>query len=165
MKKIVLVSMITLWLVSCNHKEADFKGLEPLLLGQDFTALKNKAAFRKVMDDEYFAETFDVKHGVGTLYKVNVTTVKGKISEVRFSNGKGTNSDALKTIMSHLIPVDLGPKTTKLIAAQQQLEFKVYTSRNKKINFFVSAFKNPHFNKKSVQHEYQYLSAEPKNEK
>jgi hypothetical protein len=156
--------MITFLFVSCNTKEEDFKGLAPLLLGHDFTSIKNKAVFRKVMDGEYFAETFEVENGVGTVYKVNVTTVKGKINEVRFSNGKGTNSDALKTVMSHLIAVDLGPKTTKLIA-QQQLEFKVYTSRDKKINFFVSAFKNSHLNKESAQHEYQYLSAEPKNEK
>lgn len=164
MKQIIIIASLAVLCFSCSPKEEDFKGLDPLLLGQDFTAVKNKAAFRKVMDDEYFAETIEVENGVGTLYKVNITTVKGKISEVRFSDGKGTNSKALKTIMSHLNAVDLGPKTTKLIA-QQQLEFKVYTSRDKKTNLFVSAYKNPHFHKESAQNEYQYLSSEPKNEK
>jgi len=161
MKKLVLSSMITLLFVSCITKNEDFKGLDPLLLGQDFATVKNKAAFRKIMDDEYFAETYNVAKGVGTLYKVNVTTVKGKISEVRFSNGKKTNKSALKTIMSQLKEVDLGAKANKLIV-QQQLEFKAYASKDKKINFFVLSYKYSHLRKNSAQHEYEYLSAEPK---
>lgn len=163
MKKLVVAGIITFLFVSCSTKNEAFKGIAPLVLGQEFSTVQGNAAFRKVMDDEYFAETIDMENGVGILYKVNVTTVKGKISEVRFRDGKGTNSNALKTIISQLNPVDLGPKTTQLIA-QQQLEFKVYTSKDKKVNLFVSAFKNPHFPKESAQHEYQYLSAKPKNE-
>jgi hypothetical protein len=160
MKHIIILALSAVVCFSCVPEDEDFRGLDPLLLGQDFSKVCPKAVFRKVMDDEYFAETFEVEKGVGTLYNVNVTTVKGKISEVRFSTGKGTHRAALNTVMRQLDQVDLGKAALQLMA-KQHVVLRAYVSRDTKTNFFVSGLTDPYGGKKSIPYHYQYQRAAP----
>jgi sulfate adenylyltransferase subunit 1 (EFTu-like GTPase family) len=163
MKNFLIVASLLLLCLSCQNETADFNGLEPLAIGQDFATIAKESSFRKVMDGEYYADEFTLNNGLGKISKVNVSTIKGKIAEVRFSNSTSTNMPALKKMMSSLNEVKFGPASAQLMT-QKQLAFKAYSNTKNKTNLIVIEHKDETLKNGRPLYEFQYNSNEAEKE-
>ncbi len=159
MKNILIVASLLLLCLSCNHETAEFNGLEPLIIGNAFTTVPGGSMFRKVMDDEYYADEYILPNGIGKISKVNVSTAKGKICEVRFTNCTSTNMNALRKIMSSLNEVKFGGASTRLMA-KQHIAFKAYSNTKNNTNFMVLEHQQQTLKNGRPLYEFQYISNE-----
>ncbi len=159
MKNFLSVVSIALLSLSCHNDAVEFNGLEPLAIGTDFAKVAEGSSFRKVMDDEYYAEEFTLNNGMGKISKVNVSTIKGKIAEVRFTNSTSTNMPAFKKMMSSLHEVKFDASFNKLIAGKQ-LAYKVYSNHKNKTNFIVLEHKDQTIKNGRPLYEFHYISNE-----
>lgn len=95
MKKFLAVFVLSIFAISCAKEETGFKGFGDLVLGADFGSIKHADKFEAMSPDEHFILKYELSEELGSVQKVYVTTLNGKIARVKFNTDEFTNIDAV----------------------------------------------------------------------
>lgn len=128
--------MALLALLSCQESKKEITGFGGFDIGSDLSSHKKFADFRNTMPDEYFCNSIELSKAIGMVSNINITTENGKIIEVRFSSNENTNIDNIQKQLETL------KKAGKEVNLNNELNFKSYTTIDKKILFMAMENKN-----------------------
>lgn len=107
MKRRLVFLVVFSILISCSKDKGNFVGIGDFSLGRDFAELGDSKVFTSVIPEEHFVQDMIISKEIGTVSNLNVTTDKGKISEVRFIQNDGTNLGAIDNICKNLVKIEL----------------------------------------------------------
>jgi hypothetical protein len=160
MKKVLVLVILSLLSLSCEKKATDFKGVGELTIGQNFDSLPASKSFRKVMNDEFFADRFKLSKALGLVGKLNVSTANGKINQVKFSNTEETNMAEVEKITAGLVEEkEVDSKLEKLVK-DQNIVLKMYKTPDEKIFFSVMQHKDQQLKNGQSVYEFCYFNEE-----
>ena len=157
MKKITSLLVVLMFAVSCEKSATDFKGFGALNIGETFAASSDSTVFRKIMDDEFYSDRFDLSKDIGIVSDLSVSTDNGKISEVKFLNTDETNSAELEKVLATMKYIKIDEAMEKRMDGPE-MDMKMYTSLDE--NVLLTVVKHPKKKLKSGSpvYEYNYIS-------
>ncbi|WP_324690408.1 hypothetical protein [Flavobacterium cheonhonense] len=135
MKKCYLL-MVLLALISCQESQKEINGFGGFDIGSDLSSHEKFAALRNTMPDEYYCNSIKLSEAIGEVSNLSITTENGKIIEVKFSSSENTNIDNIQKQLKTL------KKAGKEVNFNNELNFKSYTTIDKKILFMAMENKN-----------------------
>ncbi|MBA4155670.1 MAG: hypothetical protein C0512_15145 [Flavobacterium sp.] len=128
--------MVLLALISCQESQKEINGFGGFDIGSDLSSHEKFAALRNTMPDEYYCNSIKLSEAIGEVSNLSITTENGKIIEVKFSSNENTNIDNIQKQLEKL------KKAGKEVNFNNELNFKSYTTIDKKILFMAMENKN-----------------------
>lgn len=128
--------MVLLALISCQESQKEISGFGGFDIGSDLSSHEKFAALRNTMPDEYYCNSIKLSEAIGEVSNLSITTENGKIIEVKFSSNENTNIDNIQKQLETL------KKAGEEVNFNNELNFKSYTTIDKKILFMAMENKN-----------------------
>lgn len=154
MKKTVAFLLFILAL-SCSDAGGDFIKMTGLDIGTDFTSLPISKLFTQVMDDEFFLKQYVVSDEIGSVSDLNVSTIKGKISEVKFKSNEETNVTELEKAFGKLMQ-----KSTENDFENDRIRIRGYQTSDERIYLMILEEKSKKLKNGKPLYEYSFQSKE-----
>lgn len=149
MGKPIAIAVLSLLMLCCQKRDAEFRGFGDLLIGADFASVKHSDKFEETTSGEYYMLKYELSEKFGPVSGVYVVTNDGKISEVRFSSEDNTNLDAMKESCAGMLKVE-----PKILTAYSQL-IDIYMNKDSTLFMGVSK-REEGFNKKKLRYDFRY---------
>ena len=128
--------MVLLAFISCQESQKEINGFGGFDIGSDLSSHEKFAALRNTMPDEYYCNSIKLSEAIGEVSNLSITTENGKIIEVKFSSNENTNIDNIQKQLETL------KKAGKEVNFNNELNFKSYTTIDKKTLFMAIENKN-----------------------
>lgn len=160
MKKVLFLVTLLVLSLSCEKKTSDFKGVGELTIGQNFDSLPVSKSFRKVMDDEFFTNRFHLSDDIGMISNLNVSTINGKINQVKFSSTETTNMAEIEKITGSMVKEPMVDSKLEKLVKNENIDLKMYKTADEKIFFSVLEYKDQKLKNGQPLYEFCYISKE-----
>lgn len=164
MKKTFLLFTTIIFWSSCNKETSNFNEIGDIKIGEKFSSIPNYKSFRKVMENEFFIEKYELSNDIGEVNRLNVSTENDTIIEVKFSSSEETNINKIEKSFSNFIEEKIDLKKLQLPSIDET-PMRFFKSKDEKMFLVVrenkyNLLKN---GKPSIEYHYSNTDAIEKN--